>query len=219
MGYATSGAQLFTFTGKQFQHSVNLYYLGYRYLDPKLGRFVQMDPLMDQKPSDPQAANRYAYARNNPLRFSDPDGRQWGIATGIVGGLLGFAGVAWVAPPVEVAILAVVAVIVVGYALYTLMTPKPTRPPIPEIPEVPFMPPSPTSEPSWRAPPEGQPSPPDSSINYDFGLDLGGRRELETEQHENEVDIILEHNNPTPDTKEMWAPPEVIFRNRYQYIC
>jgi RHS repeat-associated protein len=82
MGYATSGAQLFTFTGKQFQHSVNLYYLGYRYLDPKLGRFVQMDPLLNQNPRDPQTANRYAYAKNNPLRFSDPDGRMAFILEG-----------------------------------------------------------------------------------------------------------------------------------------
>jgi RHS repeat-associated protein len=73
--YATSGSELFSFTGKQLQPSLNLYYFGYRYLDPTLGRFVQMDPLMNQNPSDPQAANRYSYARNNPLRFLDPDGR------------------------------------------------------------------------------------------------------------------------------------------------
>jgi hypothetical protein len=33
---------------------------------------VQTDPLLNQNPRDPQTANRYAYARNNPLRFLDP---------------------------------------------------------------------------------------------------------------------------------------------------
>ena len=47
-------------------------YLHARYYDPSLGRFVQPDP------ADPTEAgvgvNRYAYALNNPVMFSDPSG-------------------------------------------------------------------------------------------------------------------------------------------------
>ena len=33
---------------------------------------------MVPKPGDPQSLNRYAYARNNPLRYNDPTGHCWG---------------------------------------------------------------------------------------------------------------------------------------------
>jgi RHS repeat-associated protein len=46
-----------------------------RYYGAWLGRFHSPDQL-GGKPEDPQSWNRYAYAKNNPLTFVDPDGRQ-----------------------------------------------------------------------------------------------------------------------------------------------
>ncbi|WP_157995721.1 RHS repeat-associated core domain-containing protein [Thermomonospora amylolytica] len=49
-----------------------LTHLGAREYDPGTGRFISVDPLMDL--ADPQQMNGYAYANNNPVTFSDPDG-------------------------------------------------------------------------------------------------------------------------------------------------
>jgi RHS repeat-associated protein len=52
-------------------------YFGARYLHSASGRFTSVDPvfLVDRGIADPQSWNRYAYVRNNPARFVDPDGR------------------------------------------------------------------------------------------------------------------------------------------------
>jgi hypothetical protein len=50
-----------------------LYFYNARYYDPALGRFVQADTVVPA-PGNPQALNRYAYALNNPLRYTDPTG-------------------------------------------------------------------------------------------------------------------------------------------------
>lgn len=52
-------------------------YMHARYYDPSKGRFLSVDPAQNWKKAmaAPQAWNRYAYARNNPLRLVDPDGR------------------------------------------------------------------------------------------------------------------------------------------------
>ena len=43
------------------------------------GRFTSVDPIMMSKKrlADPQAINLYVYARNNPLRFVDPNGEEF----------------------------------------------------------------------------------------------------------------------------------------------
>jgi hypothetical protein len=48
-------------------------YYGARYYDATLGRFVQADTVVPN-PGNPQDLNRYAYVRNNPLRYVDPSG-------------------------------------------------------------------------------------------------------------------------------------------------
>ncbi|MGB4801058.1 MAG: RHS repeat-associated core domain-containing protein, partial [Anaerolineae bacterium] len=50
-----------------------LYFYNARYYDPTLGRFTQADTLVPQ-PQNPQSLNRYSYALNNSVRFSDPSG-------------------------------------------------------------------------------------------------------------------------------------------------
>jgi RHS repeat-associated protein len=52
-------------------------YFGARYYRADLGRFTTVDPVYtwQENLTDPQRWNRYAYVRNNPLRYTDPDGR------------------------------------------------------------------------------------------------------------------------------------------------
>ena len=45
-----------------------------RYYDPELGRFTQPDNTIPDI-SNPQSYNRYSYCVNNPLRYTDPDGK------------------------------------------------------------------------------------------------------------------------------------------------
>jgi RHS repeat-associated protein len=65
------------FTGKERDMESGLDNFGARYNSSNLGRFMSPDPgnisgLLYQ--SDPQSWNGYAYARNNPLLYTDPDG-------------------------------------------------------------------------------------------------------------------------------------------------
>jgi len=48
-------------------------YMHARYYNPTVGRFLSPDPL-DGLQRFPQSWNRYAYARNNPLKYIDPTG-------------------------------------------------------------------------------------------------------------------------------------------------
>ena len=62
------------FTGQQEEGTdFGLYNYGARFYSTKLGRFLSADPLV-VKPGDPQLLDRYAYVRNNPLRYVDPSG-------------------------------------------------------------------------------------------------------------------------------------------------
>jgi len=65
----------YRFTGQRLDESTGLMYYGARYYDPTLGRFVQADTIVPN-PGNPQDLNRYAYVRNNPLRYIDPSGHQ-----------------------------------------------------------------------------------------------------------------------------------------------
>jgi RHS repeat-associated protein len=65
------------FAGKE-RDKTELDYVGARYYANQTGRFTTVDPALniDAALTDPQRWNRYAYARNNPLVFTDPDGRE-----------------------------------------------------------------------------------------------------------------------------------------------
>ncbi|WHI49536.1 RHS repeat-associated core domain-containing protein [Microbulbifer sp. MLAF003] len=66
------------YTGHVQDDDTGLTYMGARYYDPALGRFLQMDPasVLGHVESNPMMFNRYAYANGNPYKFIDPDGRQ-----------------------------------------------------------------------------------------------------------------------------------------------
>ncbi|WP_237532019.1 RHS repeat-associated core domain-containing protein [Streptomyces sp. SID8352] len=52
--------------------ATGLTHLGAREYDPSTGRFVSVDPILDD--TDPQSLNGYGYAGQNPLTYSDPSG-------------------------------------------------------------------------------------------------------------------------------------------------
>ena len=64
------------FTGQEQIPDFDLVNMNGRVYDPTLGRFLTPDPNI-QFTSDLQSYNRYAYAGNNPLRYTDPTGFFW----------------------------------------------------------------------------------------------------------------------------------------------
>lgn len=68
------------YTGHIEDTNVGLSYMGARYYDGKLGRFLSQDPVFRDLGfdlADPQSMNSYAYARNNPMVMVDKDGEMF----------------------------------------------------------------------------------------------------------------------------------------------
>lgn len=72
------------FTGHEHADGLGIIHMNGRIYDPRLGRFLQADPFV-QAPKNGQTLNRYTYALNNPLSYTDPSGfflkrliRKWG---------------------------------------------------------------------------------------------------------------------------------------------
>ena len=92
----------FRFTGKELDEETGLYYYGARYLDPKYSRWLSGDPALGEYiPSPGTEPNKiagmggvyntinlhvYHYAGNNPVKYTDPDGRVlwWQFADGVL---------------------------------------------------------------------------------------------------------------------------------------
>ena len=74
--YRTGGPNQITdraYTGQKENMDLGLYYYNARYYLPGAGRFLSADTLVPD-PRNPQSLNRYAYALNSPINFSDPTG-------------------------------------------------------------------------------------------------------------------------------------------------
>jgi RHS repeat-associated protein len=82
--WASSGLETRRFGGKERDSETGFDYFGARYYSSGNGRFTSVDPELDvtQAVNDPQGWNRYAYARSNPFRFFDPDGRETQLLVG-----------------------------------------------------------------------------------------------------------------------------------------
>jgi RHS repeat-associated protein len=104
----------YRFTGKELDGETGFYYYGARYLDPKTSRWISGDPAMGEyipgAPVNEAARSRngnlpgmggvfnlvnlhvYHYAGNNPLKYTDPDGRMQNILQlGVMLELAGFS--------------------------------------------------------------------------------------------------------------------------------
>lgn len=66
------------YTGHKFDKDLGLSYMQARYYDPVIGRFYSNDPVDSithlSTPNHIYGFNRYAYANNNPYKFTDPTG-------------------------------------------------------------------------------------------------------------------------------------------------
>ena len=73
------------YTGHEHVDALGLINMNGRMYDPVLGRMLSAD---NQVPDiyHPQDYNRYTYARNNPLVYTDPDGEFWHL---VIGGAIG----------------------------------------------------------------------------------------------------------------------------------
>lgn len=65
----------FTFTGREWDSESGLFYCRARFYDPSTGRFLQSDPHPGNVMSPIGLINKYIYAANNPLIFTDPTGQ------------------------------------------------------------------------------------------------------------------------------------------------
>jgi RHS repeat-associated protein len=67
------------YTGHVQDTATDLTYMQQRYYDPGIGRFLSVDPVTADGNTGGNF-NRYWYANNNPYKFTDPDGREVGVA-------------------------------------------------------------------------------------------------------------------------------------------
>ena len=60
--------------GEYYDDELGMYYLRARYYDPQIKRFTSYD-IEEGKISNPLDMNRYAYCRNNPIKYIDSTGK------------------------------------------------------------------------------------------------------------------------------------------------
>ena len=75
----------YLFNAKELDEETGLYYYGARYYDPRTSVWLSTDPLQEKYPN----ISTYAYTALNPVKYIDPDGKDWldkvaGIGIGIV---------------------------------------------------------------------------------------------------------------------------------------
>ncbi len=112
------------------------YYDHARNLETGNGRFLSPD-MLGGKIGDPQSWNRYTYARNNPLRYVDPNGKQSAEAAtaGRLLTLLPTLGVASPPPLVAVGAVAVLGGFGVGRAIGEYFAHSPSLIPVQTVPD------------------------------------------------------------------------------------
>lgn len=71
------------YTGHEHLERVGLINMNGRVYDPALHRFLQADSMV-QEPYNTQNYNRYGYCLNNPLKYTDVSGEDFGVTTAIV---------------------------------------------------------------------------------------------------------------------------------------
>ena len=78
------------YTGHEHVDELGLVHMNGRIYDPEIGKFLSADPTL-QFPESTQGYNRYAYAGNNPLSYTDPSGFSfWKKLMSFVGLIINF---------------------------------------------------------------------------------------------------------------------------------
>ncbi len=77
----------YRFAGRELESLSGLYYNRARYYEPATGRFLTPDPLPGIL-SWPSSQNRYPYALNNPVGYTDPTGKALVVVIGIGVGII-----------------------------------------------------------------------------------------------------------------------------------
>jgi RHS repeat-associated protein len=79
---ASADGNHYKFTGKERDTESGLDNFGARFDSSGFGRIMSPDDFTkDSDVRDPQSWNKYAYARNNPLRYTDPTGEEATVTT------------------------------------------------------------------------------------------------------------------------------------------
>ena len=73
IGRGTPVKKRYRYTGKERDEESGLYYFGARYYSSATGIFISTDPLLEKYPN----ISPYAYCMDNPVKFIDPDGREF----------------------------------------------------------------------------------------------------------------------------------------------
>jgi RHS repeat-associated protein len=71
--HTNSNITPYLFNAKERDAETGLYYYGARYYDPRISIWLSVDPLMDEPEQIEKSP--YAYTWNNPIRYTDPDGK------------------------------------------------------------------------------------------------------------------------------------------------
>ncbi len=76
---STGNVQPYKYNGKEFDSKKGLNWYDYeaRHYDAALGRFMTVDPMAEKYYN----TSSYAYCANNPIKFIDPNGKDWRITT------------------------------------------------------------------------------------------------------------------------------------------
>jgi RHS repeat-associated protein len=82
LGHSGTDVQRYAFTGEPYDANVGLQYHRARWMDPKVGRFVGMDPFLGSI-SDPVTLHRYLYAGIDPVDRSDPTGLDFSLGVSL----------------------------------------------------------------------------------------------------------------------------------------
>ena len=80
VGFANAPVRTsFTYTGREFEPELGMYYYRARYYDPGTGRFLQQDPDPGKLSTPNTFLSKYIYTGNNPVMYRDSSGKIFGF--------------------------------------------------------------------------------------------------------------------------------------------